>query len=153
MVWFWMLVVFRCGRLAIWNIHMIWVLSFYDYFYCGFLTKHGNGDVPDALLTYTSPNWLCTVHQGSEGSQKTGITQVKPSGFAFNLGGDGWYSVSPAVGLYAIPSMWLSWANNNMPSHFLKKTSIPTHQGVVWMEGGVERKGEIGFNEVLMFFF
>ena len=49
--------------------------------------------------------------------------------------------------------MWLSWANNNMPSHFLKKTSIPTHQGVVWMEEGVERKGEIGFNEVLMFYF
>ena len=84
MVWFWFLVVFCCGR----NIHMIWydmiwVLSFYDYFYCGFLTKHGNGNVPDALLTYTSPNWLWTVHQGSEGSQKTGITQVKPSGIAF----------------------------------------------------------------------
>ena len=55
--------------------------------------------------------------------------------------------MSPAVGLYAIGPI------TTCHVIFKKKTSIPTHQGVVWMEGGVERKGEIGFNEVLMFFF
>lgn len=36
---------------------------------------------------------------------------------------------------------------------FIYNTSIPTHQGVCLDGGGVERKEEIGFHEVLVFFF
>lgn len=36
---------------------------------------------------------------------------------------------------------------------FICNTSIPTHQGVCLDGVGVERKEEIGFHEVLMFFF